>query len=534
MYLARSGVTRNGLAMNGLNRRVIKAFRPGIVTNGCNSRRFESTGESQPEELPDTVTIVPKLETLTSSNAYKPDFELSLIGHLQSRFLVESITNEEIYNLTSAGASNKFKLYCGADPTAKSLHLGNLLPLMILLHFVLRGHDIVTLVGGATAIVGDPSGRDSERKQLEDKERLDNVTKIQLQMKEFISNGIEYAKSRNYPINQLGKAESLNNASWWSDIKMLEFLGTYGKHIRVSQMLSRDSILSRLESNNGLGFNEFSYQVLQAYDFWHMFKHNGVNMQIGGNDQWGNITAGIDLISRLQRHFKTDKKEKEQPAYGMTVPLLTTPSGAKFGKSAGNAVFINEQETSPFQLYQFFINVPDDMVLRLLKCFTLLPSAVIEGDIMPKHEKDPGWRIAQRVLAREVTDMIHGVGSGDKMAYITSFLFPTPDQPFNDEISADKLLDAFRKSGILVKFSRQELEYDELRLSTLLAKVMDKSRNETKQLIKSGGVYIGIERDQIDDPDDLILFDRQNHLFEDKLLLVRTGKQNYYVVEFSD
>lgn len=499
--------------------------------------RFQSNETSSLQtdrELPETITIVPKLETLTKPEAYKPDFEVSLIGHLQSRFLVESITNDEIYNLTNPGVNDKFKLYCGADPTAKSLHLGNLLPLMVLLHFMLRGHDVVTLVGGATGMVGDPSGRDSERTQLEQKEREDNVLKIQHQMETFMERGIAYAKSRNYPIKEVGKSESLNNASWWSSIKMLDFLGTFGKHIRISQMLNRDSILSRLESQNGLGFNEFTYQVLQAYDFWHMFKHNKVNMQIGGNDQWGNITAGIDLISRLQRSFKKNKNDKELPAYGMTVPLLTTPSGAKFGKSAGNAVFINEQETSPFQLYQFFINVPDDMVVRLLRCFTLLPSSVIEGEIIPKHEEDPGWRIAQRVLAREVTDLVHGVGSGDKMAYITSFLFPTPDQPFNDEISADRLLNAFRSSGILVKFSRKELDYKELRLSTLLAKVMNKSRSETRNLIKSGGVYIGIERDQLDDPDDLILFDRENHLVDDKLLLVRTGKQNYYVVEFSD
>lgn len=496
--------------------------------------RLQSTAANA-DDMPETLTIVPKVETLTDTDAYKPDFQASFIGHLQSRFLVEAITNDEIYELTNPDVQTKFKLYCGADPTAKSLHLGNLLPLMVLLHFLLRGHDVVTLVGGATGMVGDPSGRDSERKQIEQKERDGNITNIQNQMETFLTRGLEYAKSRNYPVQQLGKSESLNNSSWWSSIKMLDFLATYGRHIRVSQMLSRDSVLTRLESKHGLGFNEFAYQVLQAYDFWHMFKHNEVNMQIGGNDQRGNITAGIDLISRLQKHFKNGKDSKELPAYGMTVPLLTTPSGAKFGKSAGNAVFINEQETSPFQLYQFFINVPDDMVLRLLKCFTLLPSSAIEGKIIPRHEQDPGWRIAQRILAREVTDLIHGVGTGDKMAYITSFLFPTPDQPFDDEISTDKLLNAFRSSGILVKFSRKELdEYKELRLSTLLAKVMNKSRTETRNLIKSGGIYLGIERDQLDDPDDLILFDRKNHLLDDKLLLVRVGKQNYYVVEFND
>lgn len=492
--------------------------------------RFQSnstTNGTVPKHLPDTVTVVPKVEDLVSPEAFAPDLAPSLIGHLQSRYLVESITSDSLYDLSSPESDFKFKLYCGADPTARSLHLGNLLPLMVLLHFHLRGHDVVTLVGGATGVVGDPSGRDSERSVIEAKEREDNVRNIQSQMETFISRGVEYAKSRNYPVN-LGTSESINNASWWSSIKMMDFLGTFGRHIRVSAMLSRDSVQSRLQSQNGLGFNEFSYQILQAYDFWHMFKNNGVNMQVGGNDQWGNITAGTDLISRLQKASKT---KKEKPAFGLTVPLLTTPSGAKFGKSAGNAVFINEQATSPFQLYQYFINVPDEMLHKLLRCFTLLPSSVVE-EIIEKHDQDPAYRIAQRILAREVTDLVHGVGTGDKMAYITSFLFPTPDQPFNEEISADRLLNAFRKSGILVELSRDELKYDELRLSTVLSKVMKKSKSETKNLIKSGAIYIGIEREQLDDPDDVILFDRDTHLIEDKLMLVRMGKQTYYVVDF--
>ncbi|WEJ94678.1 tyrosyl-tRNA synthetase [Yamadazyma tenuis] len=490
--------------------------------------------DTSKQNAPETVTIIPDLATLTRADSYEPDFNSSLIGHLQSRFLVESITSDDLFDMTSSGAQQKFKLYCGADPTAKSLHLGNLLPLMVLLHFHLRGHDVVTLVGGATGAVGDPSGRDSERAQMEVAEREANVNNISSQMETFIKRGVQYARSRNFPIIKTGQAESLNNLSWWSSIKLLDFLGTYGRHVRVSAMLGRDSIQSRLSSQSGLGFNEFTYQILQAYDFWHLFKHNGVNIQVGGNDQWGNITAGTDLISRLQRAFSKNKNEKEVPAYGLTVPLLTTPSGAKFGKSAGNAIFINEQATSPFQLYQYFINVPDEMVSKLLKCFTLLPSSTIENEVIAKHEEDRAFRIAQRVLAREVTDLVHGVGTGEEMAYITSFLFPTPDQPFEEDISADKLLNAFRKSGILVKLSSSELEFDELRLSTVLAKAMNKSKSETRNLVKSGAIYLGIEREQLDDSNDVVLFDRENHLIEDKLLLVRVGKQNYYVVEFTD
>lgn len=488
---------------------------------------------------PETIKIVPSVADLTLAPAVAKDFEGSLVAHLLNRNLVESLTSDDLYSLTEPGAQ-KLKLYCGADPTAASLHLGNLLPLMVLLHFTLRGHDVVGLVGGATGAVGDPSGRQTERDEMEASQRESNVENIQKQIQGFLRGGIEYAKLRNLDIAKdeakLGEISSVNNADWWKDVKLLDFLATYGRHIRVSQMLSRDSILSRLESQLGIGFNEFAYQILQAYDFWHLFKNKGVNVQVGGNDQWGNITAGTDLISRVQRPMgDLAEGKKESPAYGMTVPLLTTPTGQKFGKSAGNAVFISSQLTTPFQMFQFFINAQDEMVAKLLKVLTLLPLEVIDGTILPQHNEDPGLRIAQRILAREVVDLIHGPGVGDEMAYITSFLFPTPDQPFDDEITASKLIDKFSKSGIMQTVSLSLFpDADDLKMSTLLSVIFNKSKNETKNLIKAGGVYLGIERDQFVDSDDVVLFDRDNHLIDGKLLLVRTGKQNYYVVNITD
>ncbi|GEQ72022.1 hypothetical protein JCM33374_g5708 [Metschnikowia sp. JCM 33374] len=508
----------------------------------CHPRwtRFQSSNAvPSAEGPPDTISIVPPVHVLTKAEHFHNDYKQSLVSHLQSRNLVESITSEDLYKLTEPGSS-KLKLYCGADPTAKSLHLGNLLPLMVLLHFRLRGHDIVGLVGGATGAVGDPSGRTTERSEMAKNERNDNVKVIQSQMEKFFENGLHYAQSRQIPHTEtpadVGSVTSVNNADWWASVNLLDFLATYGKHIRITQMLSRDSISSRLNSQQGLGFNEFTYQILQAYDFWHLFKNNGVNVQVGGNDQWGNITAGTDLISRVQKHFVTPGDKKgEKPAYGMTVPLLTTPNGQKFGKSAGNAVFISESMSSPFQLYQFFINCQDEMVSKLLKMFTLLPLESIDNVVMAKHLADPGLRIAQRVLAREVVDLIHGPGVGDEMAYITSFLFPTPDQPFDDEISANKLLQKFKKSGILSKLSISSFRNsNEIKMSTLLAKILNKSKSETKSLIKAGGIYLGIERDQFSDPDDVVLFDKENHLIDGKLLLVRAGKQKYYLTEILD
>lgn len=491
----------------------------------------ESTLTDQPtaQTTSNPVTIIPPVHTLCNAEDQLNDSKISLVAHLQSRHLVESISNDDLFDLTKPN-SKKFKLYCGADPTAKSLHLGNLLPLLVLLHFRLHGHDVVGLVGGATGAVGDPSGRSTERDSIDQNEREDNVERIQSQIEQFLHSGIEYAKTRNYPVEE-ASVTSANNATWWSGIKMLDFLATFGRHIRISSMLARDSVLSRLESQAGLGFNEFTYQILQAYDFWHLYNKHGVNMQIGGNDQWGNITAGIDLIGRLNRH--SDVKDA-RPAYGLTVPLLTTPTGEKFGKSAGNAVFIDKELTSPFQLYQYFINVPDEIVSKLLKTFTLLPILAIDG-ISAKHEADPGLRLAQRILAREVVDLLHGSGYGQEMAYVTGFLFPTPDQPFNDEVSAEKLISVLGKSGILQSLSLNEFSNsDDLKMSTLLATVFGKSKRETKNLIQSGGVYLGLDRTQFEDPEDVVLFDKLNHLIEGRLLLVRVGKQQYHVVDVSD
>ncbi|KAK6464576.1 hypothetical protein DFJ63DRAFT_317868 [Scheffersomyces coipomensis] len=528
MLASRASISRSVLRHNSVR---LATIATPIHANIFLKNRIRFNSTSTTENVPETISIVPTITKLTPLESFQSDLEASLVGHLESRHLIEQKSSDELYELPQ---TKKFTLYCGADPSAQSLHLGNLLPLMVLLHFNLRGHDVVGLVGGATGAVGDPSGRTTERTQLEEKERLKNVEKIQDQLRDFLKNGIAYAKSRNFPIKEQGKIIIENNINWWESVKMLDFLSTFGRFIRISAILNRDSVQSRLNSESGLGFNEFTYQILQAYDFWHLFKTYNVNLQIGGNDQWGNITAGTDLISRLQRNqIETDGNEKieTQNVYGMTVPLLTTPTGEKFGKSAGNAVFIDKYLTSPYQLYQYFINTPDEMVAKLLKIFTLLPIQIIDQEIMINHEQDPGLRIAQRILAREVVDLIHGNGSGESMAYITSFLFPTPDQPFDDQISADKLIEQFDKSGILVRFKSPARE-EEIKLSTILATLTGKSRREIKTLIKSGGVYLGLERDQFEDPDDVVLFDRDNHLIDDKLLLIRIGKQTYYVVEF--
>lgn len=513
-------------------RKLIAGFARPIPISKVGERvqvRLQTSKRDARTQLPETVTIVPSVEALTPREAFERDNQTSLVGHLQSRGLLELVSDDELYDFTKPKSGKKFKLYCGADPTAKSLHLGNLLPLMILLHFNLKGHDVFGIIGGATGTVGDPSGRTSERKKIEDEEILSNVDKMQEQIITFLKRGTTYAYSRNVPVLE-GERNTKNNISWWGKVNFLDFLRKYGRHIRVSSMLGRESIQSRLNSSTGLGFNEFSYQVLQAYDFWYLYRKHGVNIQVGGRDQWGNITAGVDLVSRLQKH-KVDGVDRQETCYGLSTQLLTTSSGEKFGKSAGNAMFIDENLTSPFELYQFFINTNDDLVEMLLKIFTLLPLKLIEK-IMQKSQKDPGLRIPQRVLAREVTDLLHGIGSGDEMSYVTSFLFPTPEQPFNDEVSTDKLIYNLKRAGILQTFRFGDFKTDDLKMSTLLSKIMHKSKSEVKNLVKNGGTYLGIERKQFVDPEDVALFDRDNHLIDDRLLLIRVGKQQYYAAQF--
>lgn len=438
------------------------------------------------------------------------DLKQPLLAHLRERGLVSNVTSDD---LTEA-LESPLGLYCGADPTARSLHIGNLLPLMVLLHCSIRGHSITGLVGGATGAVGDPSGRTTERSSIADEAREQNVSKIQTQMGAFFTNGARYVKnlSINTPISE-GPVQTVNNFHWWEGVSFLGFLAQYGKHIRVGQMLARDSVKSRLDSESGIGFNEFAYQVLQAYDFWHLFKTHKVTVQVGGNDQWGNITAGIDLISRL--------RQTKLQAYGLTVPLLTTASGEKFGKSAGNAVFIDREITPSFDLYQHFIKTPDSEVEKLLKIFTFVPLKQIES-IMAKHNEDPAYRNAQRVLANEVTDLIHGVGAGKSASVVSQILYPLPDIAY-PEISPETLIHSFETADILKSLPNSIGQP----FSKLVAELHGCSKKEAKKLVYQGAVYYGYDRLKVDPSDTMLL--TVDQLIDGKLLLLRVGKSKYHV-----
>lgn len=436
--------------------------------------------------------------------------KLDVLGVLRERGLIAQVSEPRSLLERKLERGEKIKLYCGADPTAKSLHLGNLLPLMVLLHFYVCGHDIVTLVGGATGMVGDPSGRKTERDALLDATRLDNISRINKQFSNFFRNAVNSYKQK-FPDSEVnnGSCAHVNNYDWWQNVKMLDFLANYGKHIRIQSMLVRDSISSRLEARDGLGFNEFTYQILQAYDFYHLYENEDVTVQIGGNDQWGNITAGIDLIGRIATNTKN-------PPFGITVPLLTTSTGEKFGKSAGNAVFIDPEINTPYDMYQFFVNTTDADVGRFMKIFTFIPLDEIEHAVS-SHLQCPHLRQGQRLLAREVVNLVHGPGKGDDAEMVSDVLFGRNCSG----ITGDELVRVFREAGVLLECSRHST------LTEILIELAQCSKSEAKRRIKQGSIYLGPERTKVVDE----VSSLDPYVIDGKVLILRFGKQKCFVLK---
>ena len=309
---------------------------------------------------------------------------MDLIGELEARGLVHDSTDRAA--LTARLADRPIGVYVGFDPTADSLHVGHLLGQVGLRRFQLAGHRVFPLAGGATGMVGDPSGRSEERNLLSREELEHNVNRISAQLERIL----DFSPGPS-------AATLVNNADWTSGVSLLEFLRDIGKHVSVSQMLGKDSVKSRIGSDSGLSFTEFSYMLLQANDFRHLHDGHGVELQMGGSDQWGNITAGIDLIRRTSGGS----------AHGVTWPLLTKSDGTKFGKTASGAVWLDPERTSPYQFRQFWIQTDDSDVRDRLMRFSLAPIAEIE-DILDRHSSAPHERLAQRALAHEITAMVHG------------------------------------------------------------------------------------------------------------------------------
>jgi len=392
-------------------------------------------------------------------------------------------------------------LYCGFDPTADSLHVGNLVPLLALRRFQLLGHYPIAVAGGATGMVGDPSGKTQER-QLLTKEILErNIASVKEQLKRLL----DFETKQN-------PARLVDNASWTANISYLDFLRDIGKHFSVNQMVAKESIRARMEDREvGISYTEFSYMLLQAFDFLKLYEKYGCELQIGGSDQWGNITAGIDLI----------RKKLGKAAYGLTLPLITNADGTKFGKTEAGAVWLDPKRTSVYKFYQFWVNTDDRDVIRYLKYFTFLPKEEIET-LEKKHAENPGARIAHRALARAVTDLIHGSDATAEVMRASEVLFGgdiygVSESTFN-EIMGEVPTKEIEKS----RLSGAGLTLVDLLVESGLAT----SKSQARKDIQGRGIRIN---DMCESNVNRTIMS-QDFKFFGKYIVLRKGKKNYVVV----
>ena len=391
--------------------------------------------------------------------------------------------------------------YIGFDPTAASLHVGSLVPIMGLVHLQRAGHCPIALVGGGTGLIGDPSGKVEERALLDRAQAEENAEGIRRQLASFL----DFESSTN-------PARMANNLDWLDGLGFVDFLRDIGKHFSVNAMLRKESVRRRLEDDDsGISFTEFSYQLLQSYDFWELHRRYGCTLQMGGSDQWGNITAGIDLVRRLGG----------SRCHGIVFPLLTASGGVKFGKTEAGTVWLDPERTSPYSFYQFWLNTEDADVVRYLKAFTLLDGGDVEELARAVAER-PHRREAQRRLAAEVTRVVHGVDGLERAEQASRVLFGGSLEGLGagdiEEIFAD-----VPSTGL----ARSRLEGDGVELAVLMADAsMAPSRSEARRLIRGGGVYLNGARVV-----DRVAVVGRGDLIEDRFVVVRVGKKRYFVVE---
>ncbi|EGU6688911.1 tyrosine--tRNA ligase [Staphylococcus pseudintermedius] len=416
----------------------------------------------------------------------------ALLEELSWRGLVYQQTDEE--GIETLLNKEEVKIYCGADPTADSLHIGHLLPYLTLRRFQEAGHRPIVLVGGGTGMIGDPSGK-SEERVLQTEAQVDkNVRGIQQQMEQLFDFNVE-----NGPI-------LVNNYDWLSQISLIEFLRDYGKHVGVNYMLGKDSIQSRLE--NGISYTEFTYTILQAIDFGHLNRVHDCKLQIGGSDQWGNITSGIELMRRM--YGVTD-------VYGFTIPLVTKADGKKFGKSESGTIWLDPEKTSPYEFYQFWINTSDDDVIKFLKYFTFLSKTDIEA-LEKSVVEEPHLRKAQTTLAEEVTRFIHGNNALAEAQRISQALFKGDLK----SLSAEEIKAGF-KDVPQVTLSNETTNIVDALVETKIAS----SKRQAREDITNGAIYINGERQQ-----DLAYTLSSDDRYDDTFTIIRRGKKKYFMVNY--
>lgn len=389
----------------------------------------------------------------------------------------------------------KISLYCGVDPTADSMHIGHIVPLLTLRRFQMHGHRPILLVGGATGMIGDPSGR-SEERQLQTTEQIDkNVAGIKKQMEQI------------FDFNSENGAQMVNNNDWVGSMSVIEFLRDFGKLLGVNYMLAKDNVASRLDS--GISFTEFSYMLIQGIDFNHLFNNYGCRVQIGGSDQWGNITTGLEVIRKTH--------EEEVKAFGITIPLVTKADGTKFGKSASGSVWLDAEKTSPYEFYQFWINTADSDAVKYMKIFTFIEREEIEAFEITIQE-EPHLRKAQLRLAEEMTRLIHGQEALDQAIRISKALFSGDLKT----LTANEMKDAFKDVP-----SFEMAKEDKNIVDFIVDSGVSPSRRQAREDVTNGAISLNGER-VTDTAYEVSATDR----LEDAFTIVRRGKKNYKMVKF--
>jgi tyrosyl-tRNA synthetase len=414
----------------------------------------------------------------------------SIIDCLRDRGLIDDLTDEtSLIELLKTPT----RLYCGFDPSADSLHLGNLLCIVVLKWFEKWGHLPCVILGGATGRIGDPSGKSQERPLLDEKIIDRNILEIEKTFRALLADFLLF-----------------NNNDWFSDVSLIDFLRDIGKHFRVNGMLAKESVRSRLEQEQGISFTEFSYQLLQAYDFLFLYTHHQVLLQIGGSDQWGNITAGIDLI----------RKVKGKAAFGLTLPLLTRSDGRKFGKTEEGAIWLSPEKCSPYQFYQYLVQVPDGDVIRLMRCLTFMDMGTIRE--WERRMQDPHYipNSAQKCLAKQVTEWIHGLEGLEKALRVTETALPGKKAP----LTAEGLL-AIASDIPYRELLKREVINQKIADFLVQAEIFS-SKGEAIRLIHNGGLSLNEEK--VEDPLKRI---EEKDFIGQQFLLVSVGKKKKILIK---
>jgi len=421
----------------------------------------------------------------------------NLIEDLKWRGLIHDTTPnaEEILDKENITA------YLGIDPTADSLHIGHLVSLIVMKHLQLAGHRPIIVVGGATGMIGDPSGKSEERNLLNEETLRHNQDALKQQISKFL----DFSND---------KALLLNNYDWTKNYKFLDFIRDFGKHLTINYMLSKDSVKSRINSKNGISFTEFSYQLLQGYDFYHLFKNNNCKFQFGGSDQWGNITTGIELIRR----------KLGGEAYGVTFPLITKSDGKKFGKTEKGNVWLDPEKTTPYEFYQFLLNISDDDAVSFIKIFSFKSKEEIE-QLIALHNEEPHRRTLQKALAEELTTTVHGKEELEKAINASSILFGKGTKEQISSLDEKTFLQIF--NGVPIFEIDKNILKQGINIVDLLAEKTQifASKGECRRLMKDNGLSINQEKQN-----NQLYNVTENDLINNKYILIKKGKKNYSLI----